>query len=196
MRVPLSLFAVVLLSGCATGSVLPAEETVMPGADNAYARTGDIELDVSQSTVEFTTKVAGESIQGGFRSFGLEMNLGVPRIRATIDVRTLFVSSDYGLDTLLMTPEFFDTAQYPLATFTVTTLESKGNNEYILTGDMTVKGVTQEVTVPAVITNDALSVEFSLSRMRFGIGDEIYEGNVLPDEIPVKAVFGFAPAAQ
>lgn len=43
--------------------------------------------------------------------------------------------------------DFFDAAQYPQITFKSTSFTAEGDDEYKLTGDLTVKGITKPVTL-------------------------------------------------
>ena len=49
----------------------------------------------------------------------------------------------------LKSPDFFDVAKYPTITFKSTKVESAGGNEYNVTGDLTMHGVTKPVTFKA-----------------------------------------------
>lgn len=62
---------------------------------------------------------------------------------ASIDTR------DEKRDAHLRSPDFFDAEKYPTITFKSTKVESVGNNEYRVTGNLTMHGVTKEVTFAA-----------------------------------------------
>lgn len=47
--------------------------------------------------------------------------------------------------------DFFNTAKYPTSTFKITKLTPKGGDKYDITGNMTIKGITNAVTFPATI---------------------------------------------
>jgi polyisoprenoid-binding protein YceI len=49
-------------------------------------------------------------------------------------------------DTHLKSPEFFDTAKYPYLTFKSTAFKSVGDNQFEMTGDLTIRGITRQVT--------------------------------------------------
>jgi polyisoprenoid-binding protein YceI len=51
-------------------------------------------------------------------------------------------------DDHLRSPDFFNAAQYPVITFISRSVEAKEEGVYEVTGDLTMHGVTQEVTVP------------------------------------------------
>ena len=47
--------------------------------------------------------------------------------------------------------DFFNTAKYPTSTFKVTKVTPKGGDAYDITGNMTIKGITNAVTFPATV---------------------------------------------
>lgn len=72
-------------------------------------------------------------------------------VEVTIDLDSV----DSGFDTfnghLTEKPEWFNTEEYPEATFTSTGIEAVGDNRLHVTGDLTLKGVTKEVTLDTTI---------------------------------------------
>jgi polyisoprenoid-binding protein YceI len=81
------------------------------------------------------------------------------------------------LEDHLKSPDFFNVAAFPDAQFTITTAEDKregGAGALTLTGNLTVKGISLPVTVPATVTkgeNGALiaSGELKLDRTKWDI---------------------------
>lgn len=70
-----------------------------------------------------------------------------------------------GLSNHLKSPDFFDVEQFPTATFTITSvapqMDVATTYQYGVTGDLTLKGVTNEISFPAAIymKDGALFVE-------------------------------------
>jgi polyisoprenoid-binding protein YceI len=56
-----------------------------------------------------------------------------------------------GLVDHLKSPDFFDVEKFPLAKFTITKVEAAGGENVKVTGDLTIKGITHEVTFPAIM---------------------------------------------
>ncbi|MFL5763515.1 MAG: YceI family protein [Bacteroidia bacterium] len=54
----------------------------------------------------------------------------------------------------LKSPDFFSVEKYPTASFELTKATLKSGNDYDLTGNLTIKGITNEVTFPAMIKMD------------------------------------------
>ena len=52
-------------------------------------------------------------------------------------------------DDHLRSPDFFDAANHPTLTFQSTRVEKTGEEEYKVTGNLTIRGVTKEVTLAA-----------------------------------------------
>lgn len=75
--------------------------------------------------------------------------------QSSIDVTIDLASVDSGFDTfnghLTEKEEWFNTNKYPEATFKSTEIESVGENQYEVTGNLTLKGVTKEVTLDTTI---------------------------------------------
>ena len=59
------------------------------------------------------------------------------------------------LDEHLASGDFFDAAKFPNATFKSTSVAAAGTNKLTVTGDLTIKDVTKQVTVPFEFTGAA-----------------------------------------
>ena len=68
------------------------------------------------------------------------------RVEATIDASTIRTGDDQR-DTHLKSPDFLDVAKYPTMTFRATKVEQKSAEEFMVTGDLTIHGVTKPVVL-------------------------------------------------
>ena len=114
----------------------------------------------------------------------------------TIDVRAIDTGNS-SRDTDLRAPDFFDVAKYPAMTFKSKRAEAAGAGRFRLVGDLTIRGVTKEVTLdvegpsPAIKQGNNLRVGASattkLNRRDFGLNYNglIEAGAVVGDEITV-----------
>ncbi len=124
---------------------------------------------------------------------------------ATINTR------DEKRDGHLRSADFFDTEKYPLITFKSTKIESLGGNEYRVTGDLTMHGVTKEVSFDAEYQGQikdvygmqraGLTIKGSINRKDFGLNWNVAleSGGVLVSEkvnveIDLAAVLAEVPA--
>ena len=96
------------------------------------------------------------------------------------------------LDGHLKSPDFFDVAKFPKATFESTKIVKGGDNgaTHTVTGNLTLHGVTKSIVFPAkiAIAGDTVTVDadFGINRKDFGI---VYPGkadDLIKDEVLMK----------
>lgn len=73
----------------------------------------------------------------------------------------------------LKSDDFFGVDKFGTSTLTIKKATAKGNNSYDIVADLTIKGITSEVTFPATITKDAKSLTaqaaFKVNRTKYDI---------------------------
>lgn len=113
-------------------------------------------LDRAHSHVAFTVDHLGFSdVKGLFREFDAEIAFDPDDLEAT-EVR--FTIAAASVDTLweardahLRSGDFLDVANHPEITFVTTAVTETGEDTAEVTGDLTIRGVTQEVSFDAVL---------------------------------------------
>lgn len=70
-------------------------------------------------------------------------------INVSIPVKTVDSKVPVLNDEFISEAEYFDVAKYPTATFKSTKVAAKGDNQFDVTGELTIKGVTKEVVFAA-----------------------------------------------
>ncbi|HUP27981.1 MAG TPA: YceI family protein [Chloroflexia bacterium] len=130
--------------------------------DATSAKATTWKIDAGHTTVEFVAKhMMITSVRGRFPdvegtiAFD-EENIANSSVEATIQVATVTSGSEQR-DTHLRTGDFFLADEYPTMTFKSTRIEPKGNDEYKVTGDLTIRGVTREVTLDTTIEGRSVS---------------------------------------
>ncbi len=114
-------------------------------------------FDKAHTNIQFSWDHFGFSTTSAeFEEFSGELQFDPEdRTNSSIDVTIDLDSVDSGFDTfnghLTEKPEWFNTEEYPEATFTSTAIEALGDNRLRVTGDLTLKGVTKEVTLETTI---------------------------------------------
>src|ERR1700690_520206 len=112
------------------------------------------EMDKVHSSIGFAVKhMMVSTVRGTFTDFDGnfkldEKDLGSSFIEGTVRVASVD-THDAGRDGHLKSPDFFDVEKYPTMTFHSTKVEAKGNNHFHVTGNLTIKDVTKEVTFDA-----------------------------------------------
>ncbi len=77
-------------------------------------------------------------------------NLENSSVTATIDVAALTTDSE-GRDKHIKSPDFFDVAKFPTATFKSKSWKKTGENTFDITGDLTIKDITKEVVLKTTL---------------------------------------------
>jgi len=69
----------------------------------------------------------------------------------------------------LMAADFFQVEDFPTANLIITKAVKREGSNYILTGDLTIKGITKSITFDAVVDANAATAEISVDRTLYGI---------------------------
>ena len=139
-------------------------------------------LDMSHSEVGFSVRHAGISkVRGRFNEATAEArvrdSLADASLHASIKTAS-FDSGDANRDAHVRGADFFDVDEYPEMTFRATGIRGDGE-DYVLTGDLTIRGVTKPVDLEVEFTGVAVdpfgatragfSAETDISRKAFGL---------------------------
>ena len=196
-----TLFLIALLTfGCANPAANKPKATVANAApeSNSAKPAGAETLVISpeNSKVEFVAAKVTRSHNGSFKQFAGKIDLvnnSVAGSRVTIDIEAASVVTDEdALTKHLQTPDFFDAAKYPKATFTSTKIEANnaGGATHNVTGNFELHGIKKSITFPATITvaPDSVSVnaEFAINRKDFSL---LYPGkadDLIRDGVVIK----------
>lgn len=129
------------------------------------------------------SKVTG-SHEGGFKKFTGTVSTKdgkVSAVKTDIDMSTTF-SDAAKLTGHLLSPDFFDVSKFAKASFESTKITTEAGGKATVVGNLTLRGVTKEITFPAMlkVTADAVTVnaEFAVNRKDFNI---VYPGK--PDDL-------------
>ncbi|GAA1015227.1 YceI family protein [Streptomyces thermogriseus] len=150
-----------------------AENASAPAAVNPdlAALTGDYTIDPAHSTLGFVARHAMvTNVKGTFNDFTgtLRLDGSAPSAStASVDVR--MDSIDTGSedrDNHLRSADFFATEEFPEMTFRSTKAEALGGNDYRITGDLTIRGITRPVTIDLEF-NGAAKDPFGNERVGF-----------------------------
>jgi polyisoprenoid-binding protein YceI len=154
--------------------------------------TGTWTVDPSHSKVGFAVKHMGiATVRGVFGEFSGALEIG-ERITASGVVKAGSVDTNEGQrDEHLRSADFFNAEEHPDLTFTSTRIEPDGDDEFVITGDLTMNGVTREVQLKAEVEgvdvdpwgNERVGLEITgqISRGDFGMtfNQALGSGNML-----------------
>lgn len=161
-----------------------------------------------KSSINFVGAKVTRDHTGQFKTFdgGIEYVAGKPE-KINFDIDLSSIETDTAdLTGHLKSPDFFDVAKHPKATFTSTSLTeapvgSPAGTTHVLKGNLNLHGVSREVTIPvaAQVTPEGVRTksEFTINRHDWaisykGMADDLIKDNVL---IKLDLLFPPPPAA-
>jgi polyisoprenoid-binding protein YceI len=115
--------------------------------------TGTYALDVAHSRIGFVARHAMVTkVRGAFNEFDGTATLdGTNPENSSVNVTVQVASVDTRngqRDGHLRTNDFLDIEKFPIITFASTAIKHVGGNDFEVTGDLTVKGITKSVALP------------------------------------------------
>jgi polyisoprenoid-binding protein YceI len=140
-------------------------------------------IDASHTSLDFAVKhMAISTVRGHFKALSGTITTNesgaLEGIEANIDA-TSIDTKDAQRDGHLKSPDFFNVEQHPTITFKSTSIQAKGGNEYTVTGDLNMHGITKPVTLavetatpikdPWGMTRTAASATGKLSRKEWDL---------------------------
>ncbi|MEU3986340.1 YceI family protein [Streptomyces sp. NPDC026672] len=148
-----------------------SDDTTATASPELAALTGDYTLDPTHTTIGFVARHAMvTNVKGGFLDFNgtLHLDGGDPsRSTATIDVRMESIDTgNADRDGHLKSADFFKTDEFPTMTFRSTKAESLGGDDYRITGDLSILGVTKPLSIDLEF-NGAAKDPFGNERVGF-----------------------------
>ncbi len=111
--------------------------------------TGTWTIDASHSSVGFTVKhLMISKVRGTFSGVSGTVTVPEDRFASTVDVTidpATIDTRDGGRDAHLRNSDFFDVENHPTWSFRSTGVKADGDDEFLLLGDLTIRGVTRPV---------------------------------------------------
>lgn len=152
-------------------------------------------LIADQSDIRFVSRQMGVPVEGRFKKFDAQLAFDpkkpeAARIAITIDLG----SAALGVaetEAELAKPDWFNTPQFPKASFQSTTVKPQGGGKYEVAGKLAIKGMSRDVVVPVVLApngnNTTATGAFAIQRLDFKIGDGDWKDtSMVANDVQVK----------
>lgn len=224
MKIFISILVAVVLIGAGAlyfnhKSTVPAEEKVMGVDASGPVEEGTYEVVQEESSVSWAGKkplIEGYINKGSISVTEGEISVqdGKATGTFTLDMDTLSVSStptkpgkESALEEHLKGERWFDVGTHPSATFVITNVSLREDSDttfvYDVTGDLTMKGETHEVSFPAHIYEDKegnvrAEASFEINRTLWGItaNSDSFFDNLAENAIDDMVALSFSLVAQ
>lgn len=144
----------------------------------APAQAAQWSVDYTRSKLEFTANWSNEPFTGAFKSWKADIVFDPSDLaHARADVAVALsseVSDEPDFDDGLKGAQGFQVSQFPTAHFVATHFEHVSGDNYVATGKLSLRGVTENVTLPFALTIEGTQAHMKgkarLMRTDFGVG--------------------------
>lgn len=158
------------------------------------------QIDPVHSSVGFTLRHLVSNFSSSFTkvSGSIAFDAAAPgksSVDATVEIASVSTASEKR-DNHIKSPDFFDAVTFPNATFKSKSWVKSGENTFDVTGDLTIKDVTKEVVLKAVLLATApgrggsvltgWEVTTTIKKSEFGVAGPAMLSATLGDEVAIK----------
>lgn len=159
------------------------------------ATAAPLKTDSANSAVNVEFKQMGVTAKAAFRKFAARIDYDPAKpetSRASMEIET--ASLDVGeaeLTREVAKKEWFNSAQYPKATFVSSSIKPAGPGRLNVTGKLSIKGKTGDVSFPLTVKNEAGKQVFEgalpIRRLTYNIGEgEWKDTSMVADEVTIR----------
>lgn len=170
--------------------------------------TGTWALDPTHTEIGFTVRHLVSKVRGKFEKFEGTLVTAEDVSSSAVNVSVDLTSINTGTadrDAHLRSSDFFEVENHPSMTFKSTGVKKADDDEFIVTGDLTIKGVTRPIELEVELlgeggdpwggTRVGIEAKGEISRKDFGIdfnipvsGDKVMIGDKIKLQIVAEAV--------
>ena len=184
------MFTPSLSSKPARWLVIAAAAIALP----ALAATA-LKTDAAKSKVTITFKQMNVPVDAQFKKFNAAISYDAAKpenskANVEIDVAS-FDLGDPMYNQEVQKKEWFNTAQFPKATFASTQIKAGAAGKLDVTGKLTIKGKSSDVSFPLTVKKEGTTQVFEgtlpIKRLTYGIGDgEWKDTSIVADDVSIK----------
>jgi len=159
------------------------------------ASAGALKTDSAKSTVSAVFKQLNVPVESKFKKFAAQIDYDAAKpdtSKATVDIDiSSFDLGDPEYNQEVLKKEWFNAAQFPRASFISTGMKAGAAGTLNVSGKLTIKGKTTDVSFPLSVKKDGTSTVFEgtlpIKRLMFNIGEgEWKDTSTVADEVIIK----------
>ena len=154
-----------------------------------------LKIDTAKSTVSAVFKQIGVAVESRFMKFGAQIDFDAASpdtSKASVDIDIAsFDLGDPDYNREVLKKEWFNAAQFPKASFVSTKIRGNGPGKLEVSGKLTIKGKTSDVSFPMTVKKEGAVQVFEgnlpIRRLTFNIGEgEWKDTSVVADEVVIR----------
>lgn len=201
MKKLLTLFIAgsIIATGCVGNPEGEKAETTDASTPVTAQGTASLKVDTTSTIAWLGKKVSG-SHNGTIKLQGGELFFTDGKLTSgsfTIDMNTLsnldLTDAEYRgkLEGHLKADDFFAVEKFPTSKFEITGVEAKENNVLTVSGNLTIRDVTKNITFPVTVTENtadkfAATADFNINRLDWGVKYTGMKDDLISEEINFK----------
>lgn len=151
-----------------------------------------------RSSIGFTSKQMGVAVDGRFRKFTAALNFDPAKpaaasARIDIDLNSVDAGSK-DADDEVVGKQWFNVKVFPTASFVASGVKALGGERYEATGKITIKGKSQDVSLPFTVKQEGNHAIFDgsmvIKRLDFAVGEGLWSDvGTVANEVQIKFRF-------
>jgi polyisoprenoid-binding protein YceI len=159
------------------------------------ALAATLKIDPAKSTVSATFRQMGVPVEAKFNRFSAQVDYDASKpenAKASVDIEVAsFDLGDPDYNSEVRKKEWFHATQFPKASFVSTKIRAAGPGKLDVSGKLTLKGKTADVSFPLTVKKEGSAQLFEgnlpIRRLAFGIGEgEWKDTSIVADEVIIK----------
>ena len=159
------------------------------------ASAAALKTDPAKSSVAAVFKQMNVPVEAKFKTFTAQIDYDAAKpesAKASVDIQTASMDlGDAEYNREVAKKEWFNTAQFPKASFISTSIKPAGAGKLNVAGKLTIKGKTADVSFPLTVKAEAGKQVFEgqlpIKRLAFNIGEgEWKDTSMVADEVVIK----------
>jgi polyisoprenoid-binding protein YceI len=162
------------------------------------------ELDYNRSQINFVSRQLKVPVEAKFNRFTAQLsfdpaNPQASKARIEVDLASFDIGNDE-VNTEIQGRHWFDSRNFPKATFVSSSVHALGDGRYAARGPLTIKGRTHEVMAPFTVKTDGsgnsvFDGAFDIRRLQYNVGEGLWKDTELvADEVRIR--FRFYTASE
>ena len=159
------------------------------------AGAAPLKTDTAKSSITATFKQMNVPVEAKFRTFSAQLDYDPAKLdaaRASVDITTASLDlGDPDMNSEVAKKDWFNSAQFPKATFVSSAIKPAGPGKLNVTGKLTIKGKSANVSFPLAVRTEGGKQLFEgalpIRRLAYNIGDgEWKDTSMVADEVVIR----------